>query len=160
TTCPYRRAATRSPHAGPDVSCGTGGLRTGGRRAPSGRGVGVAGYPRGVIDLRVLRDTPDVVRESQTRRGEDPSLVDAVLDLDRRRRAALSSFEPLRAEQQSLGKEVSRATGDQKAELLARTRELAGKVKAAQGEADTLVAALDVALTRLGNLVADGVPAG
>ncbi len=113
-----------------------------------------------MIDLRVLRDTPDVVRESQTRRGEDPSLVDTVLDLDRRRRAALTSFENMRAEQKALGKEVSRATGEQKAELLTRTKALAGQVKAAQAEADALAAELDVAASRLGNLVADGVPAG
>ena len=68
-------------------------------------------YPRGVIDLRELRDNPDVVRASQRARGDDPALVDVVLEADQRRRAALTEFERLRAEQKSLGKQVATAHG-------------------------------------------------
>jgi len=50
-----------------------------------------------VIDLKLLREDPDVVRASQAARGDDIDLVDAVLDADARRRAALTQFETLRA---------------------------------------------------------------
>ena len=50
-----------------------------------------------MIDLRLIRDDPDAVRASQRARGEDESLVDAVLDADSTRRVALSEFEALRA---------------------------------------------------------------
>ena len=50
-----------------------------------------------MIDLRLLRDNPDVVRASQVARGDDPDLVDAALDADARRRSSLSEFENLRA---------------------------------------------------------------
>src|SRR5690348_13726798 len=43
-----------------------------------------------VIDLRALRDAPDVFRASQTARGADPATVDAVLEADERRRAAVT----------------------------------------------------------------------
>ena len=113
-----------------------------------------------MIDLRVLRDTPDVVRASQRLRGEDPSLVDQVLELDARRRASLTQFESSRADQKALGKQVAAARGDEKAALLARAKELADGVKAAQADADAAAAELDAALWRIGNVVVDGVPSG
>jgi seryl-tRNA synthetase len=113
-----------------------------------------------VIDLRTLRDTPDVVRDSQRLRGEDPSLVDAVLDLDARRRASLTRFEQLRAEQKGLGKQVASSSGEEKAALLARAKSLAEEVKAAQADADAAGAELDEVALRIPNVVVDGVPAG
>lgn len=113
-----------------------------------------------MIDLRILRDNPDAVRTSQELRGDDPSLVDVALDLDARRRAALTDFERLRAEQKSLGKEVAQASGDARAELLGRAKGLAEQVKGLQADADQAAAELDGVLRRISNVVLDGVPAG
>lgn len=113
-----------------------------------------------MIDLKVLRDTPDVVRASQVARGDDPSLVDAVLDLDARRRAALTDFERLRSEQKTLGKQVAQASGEAKTELLAHAKGVADGVKALQADADAAAAELDAVISRIGNVVLDGVPAG
>jgi len=72
-----------------------------------------------MIDVKVLRDNPDVVRASQKARGEDVSLVDKALAADEIRRAAIVEFEALRAEQNTLSKSVGAAKGDEKAALLA-----------------------------------------
>ena len=64
-----------------------------------------------MIDLRLLREQPDLVRASATARGEDPSLVDALLAADTTRREALLAFETLRAEQKAAGKNVAAAKG-------------------------------------------------
>lgn len=113
-----------------------------------------------MIDLRILRETPDVVRASQSLRGDDPSLVDLALELDARRRASLTAFEQLRAEQKGLGKQVASASGDEKAALLARAKELADQVKGAQADADAAGAELDDVVLRIANVVVDGVPPG
>jgi seryl-tRNA synthetase len=113
-----------------------------------------------VIDLRTLRQSPDVIRTSQRLRGEDESLVDAALSLDGRRRASLTAFEQLRAEQKDLGRQVAQAKGEDKAALLARAKSLAEEVKAAQADADAAAAELDEVLWRIPNVVVDGVPAG
>ena len=68
-----------------------------------------------MLDLKSLRDDPDAVRRSQTARGEDPSLVDAALAADERRRAAIAGYEALRAEQKSLGKQVAVRPGRREA---------------------------------------------
>ncbi len=112
-----------------------------------------------MIDLRLLRDNPDVVRASQLARGDDPALVDAALDADARRRASLASYEELRAEQKAMGKKVAQAQGDEKQALLARTKQLAEEVKARQKDADDAAAQLDAVLWKISNVV-DGAPAG
>lgn len=116
-------------------------------------------YSCTVIDLRVVRDNPDLVRASQVARGDDPALVDQVLDADSRRRSALTEFEQLRAEQKSLGKDVAKAQGEERAALLARTKKLAEEVKGLQAEADEAGAVLAELMTQIANIV-EGAPPG
>ena len=113
-----------------------------------------------MIDLRTLRQSPDLFRASQRLRGDDESLVDAAASLDERRRSALTRFEQLRAEQKGLGRQVAKATGEAKAELLARAKALADGVKVAQADADAAAVELDEVIWRIPNVVIDGVPAG
>ena len=44
-----------------------------------------------VIDLKLVREDADAVRRSQLSRGEDPALVDALIEADTARRAAISA---------------------------------------------------------------------
>ncbi|HEV8568319.1 MAG TPA: serine--tRNA ligase [Actinoplanes sp.] len=113
-----------------------------------------------MIDLRLLREDPDLVRASQRLRGESTDVVADLLRADEERRAATQRFEAVRAEQKSLGKQVSKATGDARAALLARTKELAAQVKAAEAAATEADQALRRAHLAVPNLVEDGVPAG
>jgi seryl-tRNA synthetase len=113
-----------------------------------------------VIDLRLLRDDPDAVRASQTVRGESSGAVDELLRADAARREAVQAFEALRAEQKQLSKRLPKATGEEKAALVARTKELSAQVKSAEavaGEADRVLRAAHLAVP---NVVAEGVPPG
>ncbi|MEU4384705.1 serine--tRNA ligase [Promicromonospora sp. NPDC023805] len=112
-----------------------------------------------MIDLRLLRDNPDVVRASQVARGDDPALVDTALDADARRRSSLAEFENLRAEQKSLGKKVAQAQGDEKQDLLALTKQVAQDVKQHQATATEAEQELDRVLYSIANVI-EGAPAG
>lgn len=113
-----------------------------------------------MIDLKLLRNDPDVVRASQVARGEDPAIVDAVLAADAETRAALASFEAKRAEQKALGKAVAQAQGEEKQAVLAQAKALSGEVKELQAAADA-AALRSVELARsLGNVPEPGAPAG
>ena len=87
-----------------------------------------------MIDLKFLRENPDVVRDSQKKRGEDVAIVDQILALDSVRRDAITEFETLRAEQNTLSKSVGAAKGDEKAALLEKAKDLAAKVKVADAK--------------------------
>jgi len=113
-----------------------------------------------VIDLRRLREDPDVVRASQRARGADEALVDAVLAADERRRAVLTEFERARADQKALGRRVAGVSGDERHGLLVKARELADEVKALQGEVDAADDELDRLARRIDNVVQDATPPG
>jgi len=112
-----------------------------------------------VIDLKQLRDDPELVRDSQRTRGEDPALVDALLDADAARRAAVLAADNLRAEQKALGKKVGRASAAERPALLPGSQELSAQVKAAEAEEAEADAALDAAHRAISNVV-EGAPAG
>ncbi|MDV8079336.1 serine--tRNA ligase [Rhodococcus sp. IEGM 1370] len=113
-----------------------------------------------MIDLKFLRENPDAVRASQRTRGEDPALVDVLLGADASRRAAVLAGDQLRAEQKALGKQVGKASAEDRPALLAGASELAAKVKAAQAAEAEADAALDAAHRAISNIVQDGTPAG
>ena len=113
-----------------------------------------------MIDLRLLREDPDALRASQRARREDEGLVDALLAADEARRSAVAGFEALRAEQKLLGKRMPTATGAERAELLARTKELSDQVKAAEAAAGEAEATLRAAQLAVPNLIEAGTPAG
>ncbi|MFZ2173245.1 MAG: serine--tRNA ligase [Rhodococcus sp. (in: high G+C Gram-positive bacteria)] len=113
-----------------------------------------------MIDLKFLRENPDAVRESQRIRGEDPSLVDALLEADAARRAAVLAGDNLRAEQKAFGKKVGQASPEERPALLEGSKELAAKVRLAEVEQHEAQAALDAAHHAISNIVQEGAPAG
>ena len=113
-----------------------------------------------MIDPRLLRDEPDRVRASQAKRGLSDEVVDRAISADETRRHAIAEFERLRGEQKQLGKLIPQASGEEKAGLLTQTKELAGRVKAAeaaQTEAEDLWRST---LMEIPNVAADEAPAG
>lgn len=113
-----------------------------------------------MIDPKLLRTDPDLLRRAQKARGESVELVDELVQADEARRAAIASFETQRAEQKDLGKQVAQAKGDDKAALLVRTKELAGAVKQAEAAANESGARFDELMKQLPNPVFDDVPIG
>ncbi|HWM32806.1 MAG TPA: serine--tRNA ligase [Pseudolysinimonas sp.] len=113
-----------------------------------------------MIDPVLLRDDPDAVRTSQRLRGAPLDDVDAALEADAARRAAITAFESARAEQNAFGKTVAAAPKEEKAALVAQAQELAARVKERQAIANDAEAEFDEAMGRIQNIVLDGVPAG
>jgi seryl-tRNA synthetase len=113
-----------------------------------------------MIDLKVLREDPDRLRDSQRARGEDENAVDVLIGADERRRKAVATADSLRAEQKTLGKQVGAARGAEREELLAHAKQLAADVKAAEAEQLSAEQAMEAAHRAVPNLVIDGVPAG
>jgi seryl-tRNA synthetase len=113
-----------------------------------------------VIDLKALRENPEAVRASQRARGEDETVVDALLSADERRRAAIARADTLRGEQKTFGKQVGRAKGEERDALLAKGKELAAEVKAAEAEQSAAEAELTELHRAVPNVVHTDAPAG
>jgi seryl-tRNA synthetase len=113
-----------------------------------------------MIDIKFLRENPDVVRLSQKGRGESVELVDQILAIDEIKRAAISEFEALRQEQNAHSKSVGAAKGGEKAALLANAKELADKVKAADSKRSEIEEQAKALLLQLSNLLDTAAPIG
>ncbi|QGU05731.1 serine--tRNA ligase [Corynebacterium comes] len=112
-----------------------------------------------MIDLKFLRENPDVVRASQINRGEDPELVDQLIAADESRRASIQAADALRSEQKAFGKKIGQAAPADRPALLEGSNELKAKVKEAeeaQKAAEGKVAEIQF---RISNVV-EGAPAG
>jgi seryl-tRNA synthetase len=114
-----------------------------------------------VLDLKLIRDNPDMVREALARRG--PGVADAVdrlLELDAERRSAITELDSLRAEQKRRGKEVAQAPSERRAEVLAGLKQLSERVDRADDRVRQVEAELNDLLARVPNLTDPSVPAG
>ncbi len=113
-----------------------------------------------MIDLRLLRENPDLVRASQRARGASEAAVDDLLAADETRRSTRQRLDGLRAEQKQASNQLRAAQGDERAALVTRTKELSSQVKAAEAaaaEAETELRRLHLAVA---NVVEEGAPAG
>ena len=113
-----------------------------------------------MIDLRLLRTDPERARASQRARGEDPARVDALLDADEARRAAVTTADTLRGEQKAVSQSVRSASPQERPAVLERAKALAAQVREAEAEQAEAEAALRAAHLAVPNVVEDGVPPG
>ncbi len=125
-----------------------------------------------MIDPRLLRDNPDLLRESQRRRGEAVDLVDRLLELDAARRSAQSAYDQIRGEQKQLSKRIGPLQGalkrnpddaEARAEvdaLMAQAGDLADKVKVADAAASEAARVAEEAWLELSNIVDMRSPVG
>ena len=113
-----------------------------------------------MIDVRFLRENPDLVRRSQIARGEDPSVVDHLLEADEQRRASLQEYEALRAEQKVVSRAIGKAAPEDRAGALAAAKELSKRVQDAKDRADAAEARTVELSLQLSNVVEEGAPIG
>jgi len=59
-----------------------------------------------VIDINLIRENPDLVREALRKRQSDPEPVDQVLKLDEQRRTLIQQTEGLKADRNTVSKEI------------------------------------------------------
>ena len=86
--------------------------------------------------------------------------MDDALAADASRRAAITAFEQLRAEQNAHGKKVAAAPKEEKAALVAEAKDLSARVKEAQQAVTAAEENAHAVLSRIENIVIDDVPAG
>ena len=112
-----------------------------------------------MLDLKLLRGDPAMVRAALERRG-DAGGLDRVLELDERRRAILPELEALRGEQNAANDAIATAKreGGSADEAIAQMREVAGRAKGLAEELSGIEAELQDALARLPNLPDPAAP--
>lgn len=112
-----------------------------------------------MLDIKWVREHIGEVKESMRRRGVDFDL-DALLLTDEKRRAAIKEGDDLRARQNVFAEEIAHATGSEREEKIAQSREIKRRIDAVEEETKRAEEALEGLMRRLPNIADPDAPDG
>jgi seryl-tRNA synthetase len=124
-----------------------------------------------VINPDFVRNNPQIVKDSQSARGENPALVDEFLKNDQLWRNLTVEVDNLRAEQKSLSKEIGNLKGQQKSSpgpevdkqldaLTKKGTELSDNIASLTTKQEEIKKLADKAMSGISNLVHKDAPIG
>jgi len=111
-----------------------------------------------MLDIRLIREKPELVRQALEKRG-DTFALDNILETDQKYRSLLRQTEELRAKHNEASKQLSKSK-EKPLELIAQMRQLGEQVSSLQQETKEAKASLDSLLLQLPNMPEPGVPSG
>ncbi len=114
-----------------------------------------------MFDIRLLRAEPDTVKAAMAKRRADVD-VDALLEIDGKRRAAIYELEQLRAQQNKAGESIAacKRAGTSAEDVIAEMKSIKDQIAAIEEQARELDEALQTALLTLPNIPDKSVPEG
>jgi seryl-tRNA synthetase len=116
-----------------------------------------------MLDIRVIRENPDLARQRLAARGRgDESAVDRLVETDAARRRAIAEVEALKNKRNSLSKEIGirKSKGEPADEILAGMKELSDRVAELDRELGVIEEAQREILLRVPNFPHEACPAG
>ena len=124
-----------------------------------------------MIDIRLVRENPDLVRENIKKKFQDEKLplVDEVLELDKANRAAINEASNLRAQRNSLSKQIGKLMGQAKKDpskleeveaIKAQVNAQAERLAELEKEEEALNAKIRDIMMRIPQIIDDSVPIG
>ncbi len=114
-----------------------------------------------MLDINLIRQTPEIVREALEKRQMDPSTVDQVLTLDEKRRVLIQSVEEMRSERNAVSKEIAKMKdkSERQAKIDAMRR-LGDKIDSVDGQLSQVEADLQSLVSEMPNIPDLDVPFG
>jgi seryl-tRNA synthetase len=113
-----------------------------------------------MLDIKLIREQPDLVRTKLTQTGVDPAEVQRVLEADARRRKMQGELDDQRARRARESKELGKASPEERDKKRAEMRALGENIAGGERELTALEAECDRLLMMLPNLPQDWVPIG
>jgi len=127
------------------------------------RGIFITSYEEVItmLDINLIREQPEVVREALIKRNMDPAVVDQLQELDAKRRSLLVQVESLKAERNAVSKEIGRMKDPAERQAKIEQMRVVGEQIAALDEQVRQVEAdLQGLVATIPNLPADQTPVG
>lgn len=117
-----------------------------------------------MIDVRLIRENPEIVRRALEHRQMTSELLDEIVDMELKRREALQVVEQKKAERNSISSEIARAKAskDEKLalSLMERAKEISSKVKELDNRTSQIEEELKIKLLYLPNIPSSTTPIG
>jgi seryl-tRNA synthetase len=112
-----------------------------------------------VLDIRAIREDPERFRAGLGRRNMADA-VDELLAADERRRSLTVRVEELRAEQNRASKQIGKAQGDEKQNLIAAVTEVSKEIQKLEPQLADAESELNTLLARVPNVPHESAPDG
>jgi len=114
-----------------------------------------------MLDLNLIRETPDLVRTALKHRQMDASPVDEILRLDEKRRALLTQVEALKAERNTVSKEIGKSKdAAEREKKIAAMREVGDRISVLDKEVTEVEAELHAITSAIPNIPDERTPVG
>lgn len=114
-----------------------------------------------MLDIKLIREQPEFVKQELAKVGFPGAELDALLELDRRRRAVIHESETLKAHRSKRSQEIRRLTDPHEREAaVAEMRELGNRISVLEKEVGALEEAFQQRLLEIPNLPHPRVPVG
>jgi seryl-tRNA synthetase len=110
--------------------------------------------------LKALRENPDILIESQRRRGENTEIVEKAIELDKNWRKMLKNVNELRHERNVLATKIKSAKKEEREKIISKAKEISEKVKKAEEELKMIEKELNNVLLSIPNILHSSVPTG
>ena len=114
-----------------------------------------------MIDINIVRDQPQILKESLEKRQMDISVIDKLAKLDKEWRAILTETEVLKAERNKVSKEIGKIKDEiQKKKKIAAMSEVGKKIASLDKKVKDKEDALNNLIATIPNILDEAVPLG
>ncbi len=115
-----------------------------------------------MLDIRLIRENPELVKERLATRREDGAVIDRILAIDTERRQLITEVEQLKQERNSISKEVGmrKKSGESADDLLSGMKEKSDRIAALDAQTTEVDEKQRQELLRLPNLPHEACPVG
>jgi len=115
-----------------------------------------------MIDIKLIRETPDVVRKDLEKRGIDTGIVDRVASLDDEWRAALQEVERLKHERNKVTADIARLKkgGKDASAQIKSMSKIPNRIRELEARAEELKSSVNKEMLDIPNILHESVPKG
>ncbi|MCJ0940490.1 serine--tRNA ligase [Mammaliicoccus sciuri] len=115
-----------------------------------------------MLDIRLIRSEPEFVKDKVAKRGDDPKVIDEILELDKKRRELIAQTEELKSRRNKVSGEIAQKKRNKENadDVILEMRQVGDQIKEIDQNLNQLNEDVKYRLVRIPNLISDETPVG
>ncbi|WP_462422087.1 serine--tRNA ligase [Salinicoccus sp. Marseille-QA3877] len=115
-----------------------------------------------MLDIKVIRQETDLVKEKVTKRGMDPAVIDEILNLDKERRGLIQQTETLKSRRNKVSGEIAQKKKNKEdaEDVIKEMRDVGEEIKQVDARLNDIKEKFHDEMSGIPNLIHDDVPEG
>ncbi|MEB7805779.1 serine--tRNA ligase [Mammaliicoccus fleurettii] len=115
-----------------------------------------------MLDIRLIRSEPEFVKDKVAKRGDDPKVIDEILELDKKRRELIAQTEELKSHRNKVSGEIAQKKRNKENadDVILEMRQVGDQIKEIDQTLNQLNDDVTYKLVRIPNLISDETPVG